>query len=51
MKDKMLTILAAVFAALTPAMADGLAITPAEMPVATQMVAYAQTFAATGGSG
>ena len=29
MKDKMLTILAALLAAFTPAMADGLAITPA----------------------
>ena len=41
MKNKMLTILAAVFAAFTPAMADGLAITPTEIPAATQMVYYA----------
>ena len=37
--------------AILPARGDGLAITPATLPVATQMVAYAQTFDATGGSG
>ena len=42
---------AAFFATATPAMADGLAVTPAEMPVATQMVAYVQAFTASGGEG
>ena len=48
---KILALAAAMFAALTPAFADDLAITPATLPVATQMVAYAQTFTATGGEG
>ena len=48
---KMPLLLAAMFAALTSAYADDLAITPATLPVATQMVAYAQTFTATGGEG
>ncbi len=37
--------------AILPARGDDLAITPATLPVATQMVAYAQTFTASGGSG
>ena len=48
---KILTLAAAMFAALTPAFADGLSITPAEIPVATQQVHYAQNFSATGASG
>ena len=48
---KMFASAAALFAACLPVFADGLAITPATLPVATQMVAYAQTFTATGGEG
>ena len=41
----------AVMSAILTARGDGLAITPATLPVATQMVYYAQAFTATGGSG
>ena len=51
MKNKLLTILAAAFAAFTPAMADGLAITPATLSDGMEQVAYKQTFTASGGSG
>ena len=37
--------------AALPLMADGLAITPTEIPAATQQVYYAQTFTASGASG
>ena len=37
--------------AILPAQGDGLAITPTEMPVATQQVYYAQAFTASGGEG
>lgn len=47
---KILTLAAAMFAALTPAFAD-VAITPTEIPVATQQVHYAQNFSTTGASG
>ena len=49
-RGALLAIWAAACAAL-PARADELAIAPDALPVATQMVAYAQTFAASGGSG
>ena len=51
MKNTMLLTIAAMFVAFMPSMADSLAITPIEIPVATQQVYYALAFTATGGSG
>ena len=51
MKTMPLPLATAIFAAASSLHADPLAITPATLPVATQQVAYAQTFTATGGSG
>ena len=48
---KTMTLAAAMFAALMSAFADGLSITPATLPVATQQVYYAQAFTASGGEG
>ena len=46
---KILTLAAAMFAALTPAFADDLAITPATLPDGMEGVQYDQWFTATGG--
>ena len=46
---KILTLAAAMFAALTPAFADDLAITPATLPDGMEGVQYEQWFTATGG--